>query len=296
MEPSQETINARVSKINAQILGKTKQQSVNSVLARETLLDAFQVLYDECNIEALKQNDKNIQGFVEKQKIAIQELKKLRVNVSDFEIKDVIGQGHFGEVHLVKEKQTSDVYAMKTIRKTDSTDAKRASFVEERNIMALNSSIWLTSLRYAFQDDSCLFYVMEYHPGGDLLGLLHRQGGSLPESAASFYIAEIVLALRDLHEMGYVHRDVKPDNVLLDRCGHLKLADFGSAAKLDKNGMVSEGVPVGTPDYIAPEVLQSMDNKSLKKGGYGVSFGSVFGMSVQFSNKIYTYKLFIMYL
>lgn len=274
MEPSQETINARVSKINAQILGKTKQQNVNNVLARETLLDAFQVLYDECNIEALKQNDKNIQGFVEKQKSTIQELKKLRVNVSDFEIKDVIGQGHFGEVHLVKEKQTSDVYAMKTIRKTDSMDTKRASFVEERNIMALNNSIWLTSLRYAFQDDSYLFYVMEYHPGGDLLGLLHRQGGSLPESAASFYIAEIVLALRDLHEMGYVHRDVKPDNVLLDRCGHLKLADFGSAAKLDKNGMVSEGVPVGTPDYIAPEVLQSMDNKCAKKGGYGVSLES----------------------
>lgn len=100
--------------------------------------------------------------------------------------------------------------------------------------------------------------------------MLYRQGGSLPESAASFYIAELVLALQDLHQMGYVHRDVKPDNILLDRCGHLKLADFGSAARLNKEGVVMDGIPVGTPDYIAPEVLQSTDNKSQKKTGYGV--------------------------
>lgn len=77
--------------------------------------------------------------------------------------------------------------------------------------------------------------------------------------------------MEDLHRMGYVHRDIKPDNILLDRCGHLKLADFGSAAKIDSQGLIKAGPPVGTPDYVAPEVLQCLDNKIEKNSGYGVN-------------------------
>lgn len=83
-----------------------------------------------------------------------------------------------------------------------------------------------------------------------------------------------MLALEDLHKMGYIHRDIKPDNLLLDRCGHLKLADFGSAAKLNEKGLVTMGPPVGTPDYVAPEVLQCLETKNEKgantHSGYGV--------------------------
>jgi citron Rho-interacting kinase len=125
--------------------------------------------------------------------------------------------------------------------------------------MAHASSPWLTTLQYAFQDMHNLYLVMEFHPGGDLLALLDRCNGSLEEGMARFYLAELVLSVHSLHLMGYVHRDIKPDNVLIDSCGHLKFADFGSAAKLTAAGVVMSKMPVGTPDYIAPEVLESME-------------------------------------
>lgn len=110
---------------------------------------------------------------------------------------------------------------------------------------------------------------MEFHPGGDLLSLLGRRDGTMSEDEARFYLAELILALHTLHSMGYVHRDIKPENVLLDRLGHIKLADFGSAAKLDSTGVVRNEMAVGTAEYIAPEVLTSMNKIGLLAGGYG---------------------------
>ncbi|XP_017783793.1 PREDICTED: citron Rho-interacting kinase [Nicrophorus vespilloides] len=271
MEACKDTISVRVTRLNNQLLNKSTKDKAQ-LLNRECLYDALQLLFDECNSDCLKTSDKQIASFAEKYKKSIIELKQLRVNISDFEVKNVIGQGHFGEVHMVKERQTGDIYAMKTVRKYENSEQKCASFEEERNIMALAQSPWITHLQYAFQDNRNLYFVMEYHPGGDLLGLLYRQGGTLPESAASFYIAELAVAINDLHEMGYVHRDIKPDNILLDRCGHLKLADFGSAVKLNSKGVIPPGgMPVGTPDYIAPEALQSLDKTTKQNGAYGKS-------------------------
>ena len=76
----------------------------------------------------------------------------------------------------------------------------------------------------------------------------------VPEDWARFYIAEVVLALDAIHSMGFIHRDVKPDNMLLDASGHLKLADFGTCMKMDVDGLVRSETAVGTPDYISPEV------------------------------------------
>ncbi|KQK77003.1 Rho-associated protein kinase 2 [Amazona aestiva] len=107
----------------------------------------------------------------------------------------------------------------------------------------------------AFQDDKYLYMVMEYMPGGDLVNLMSNY--DVPEKWAKFYTAEVVLALDAIHSMGLIHRDVKPDNMLLDKYGHLKLADFGTCMKMDETGMVRCDTAVGTPDYISPEVLKS---------------------------------------
>lgn len=97
---------------------------------------------------------------------------------------------------------------------------------------------------------------MDYYCGGDLLTLLSKFEDRLPEDMARFYIAEMVLAIGSIHDLRYVHRDIKPDNVLLDANGHIRLADFGSCLRLFEDGTVQSNVAVGTPDYISPEILR----------------------------------------
>jgi serine/threonine protein kinase len=101
---------------------------------------------------------------------------------------------------------------------------------------------------------------MDYYCGGDLLTLLSKFEDRLPEDMARFYIAEMVLAVGSIHDLRYVHRDIKPDNVLLDANGHIRLADFGSCLKLFEDGTVQSNVAVGTPDYISPEILRVSEN------------------------------------
>lgn len=112
---------------------------------------------------------------------------------------------------------------------------------------------------------------MEYLPGGDLFSLMVRRG-IFAEKEIQFYLAELSLALNDLHSIGYVHRDIKPENILLDRLGHLKLTDFGSAAIIEKGGLVTSYTPIGTPDYIAPEILQPIHSRRPMKTTYNVSY------------------------
>jgi serine/threonine protein kinase len=97
--------------------------------------------------------------------------------------------------------------------------------------MAHANSEWIVQLHFAFQDQKYLYMVMDYMPGGDLVNLMSEY--DVPEKWAKFYCAEVVLALDAIHNMGFVHRDVKPDNMLLDKFGHLKLADFGTCMRMD---------------------------------------------------------------
>lgn len=171
MDPLKEPISVRTGRINNQLICKN---SLKNLITRETVLDALNTLYDECNNDNLKKSDPQIGQFIDKFRTAITELKQLRPSIFDFEIRNVIGRGHFGEVNVVREKQTGDVYAMKTLRKSEILNQSAASFhQEERDIMAMANSPWLTSLQYSFQDSSHLYFIMEFHSGGDLLGNIY---------------------------------------------------------------------------------------------------------------------------
>lgn len=96
----------------------------------------------------------------------------------------------------------------------------------ERDILAEADNEWVVRLYYSFQDRESLYFVMDYIPGGDMMSLLIRMG-VFPETLARFYVAELTLAIESVHKMGFIHRDIKPDNILIDLDGHIKLTDFG---------------------------------------------------------------------
>ncbi|XP_058850206.1 citron Rho-interacting kinase-like isoform X2 [Acipenser ruthenus] len=269
---SPESITSRSSRLNLIFQGKSSltpqsQQQNGCSITREGLLDSLFVLFHECNTPELMKI-KHVASFVKKYSETISELQALQPNPSDFEVRSVVGRGSFAEVQVVRERATGDIYAMKVMKKHSLLSKDNVAFYEEeRCIMARSLSPWIPRLQHAFQDKDNLYLVMEYLPGGDLLALLNRYEEQFDESMAQFYLAELVLAIHSVHQMGYAHRDIKPENVLIDRTGHIKLADYGSVARLGANKMVSSKLPIGTPDFMAPEVLTSMSGDG--KSSYG---------------------------
>uniref|UniRef100_A0A669EMK5 non-specific serine/threonine protein kinase n=1 Tax=Oreochromis niloticus TaxID=8128 RepID=A0A669EMK5_ORENI len=212
-------------------------------------------LVNDLNYPPLRKN-KNIESFLNRYKDLVSELRELQMKLDDFEKVKLIGKGAYGEVQLVRHKASKKVYAMKQLSKFEMIKRSDSAFFwEERHIMAFSNSPWVVQLCCAFQDDRHLYMVMEFMPGGDLVTLTMNY--DIPEEWARFYTAEVVLGLDAIHLMGFIHRDIKPDNMLLDQHGHLKLADFGTCMKMGSTGMVKCDTAVGTPDYISPEVLQS---------------------------------------
>lgn len=194
-------------------------------------------------------------------------LKQLRLSASDFETVKTIGRGAFGEVCLVRMKNSHEVYAMKILNKWEMLKrAETACFREERDVLVFGNSDWITNLHYAFQDETNIYLIMDYYPGGDLLTLLSKFEDRLSEDMTRFYVTEMILAIDSIHKLNYVHRDIKVDNVVLDARGHIRLADFGSCLRMMKDGKVQSNVAVGTPDYISPEILRAMEDG---RGKYG---------------------------
>ncbi|XP_068565295.1 serine/threonine-protein kinase MRCK beta isoform X2 [Cebidichthys violaceus] len=236
------------------------EQKAAGCLSVEALLDLLLCFYTEVSHSPLKR-EKHITDFLEWVRPFTTTVKDMRLHRDDFEMLKVIGRGAFGEVAVVKMKHTERVYAMKILNKWEMLKrAETACFREERDVLVKGDSQWITTLHYAFQDDNYLYLVMDYYVGGDLLTLLSKFEDRLPEDMSKFYVAEMVLAVHSIHQQHYIHRDIKPDNVLLDVNGHIRLADFGSCLRMMEDGTVQSSVAVGTPDYISPEILQAMED------------------------------------
>ncbi|KAJ3866312.1 MAG: kinase-like domain-containing protein [Lentinula lateritia] len=165
-------------------------------------------------------------------------LRRTKIKLTDFKTVKVIGKGAFGEVRLVQKVDTGKVYAMKTLQKSEMLKRDQLAHVRaERDVLAESTSPWVVQLFYSFQDPLYLYLIMEFLPGGDLMTMLMKYD-VFSEDVTRFYMAECILAIEAVHNLGYIHRDIKPDNVLIDRHGHLKLSDFGLSTGLHK---VSDG-------------------------------------------------------
>ena len=235
------------------------------------------------NINCLNISDK------EKNKIKLfiyeNEFKKLRKtrekqSITDYISIAVIGRGAFGEVHVCRDKKTNKIVAIKKIKKEILIQKNQIIHVRNEQIFMSNvKSEWIVELKASFQENEFLYLVMEYCPGGDFMNLLIKKD-ILTENEAKFYFAELILSIESIHKLECIHRDIKPDNILIDSTGHIKLSDFGLAKISDKmikydykcNNIKKENKQifsrhnknyscVGTAYYVAPEVLN--------KEGYG---------------------------
>ena len=226
--------------------------------------------------------------------------KRKKISIFDFEPLKIIGKGAFGEVRVCKYIPNGSIVAIKKMKKEEMHKKNQVLHVRaERDVLSEAKNEWIVDLKFSFQDQNYLYLGMEFLPGGDLMSLLMARD-ILPEQEAKFYAAEIVLAIESVHKLDCIHRDLKPDNVLIDADGHIKLSDFGLSKKLDfklmdnysqndskgnfknnnlnnmkgyKNMSYAQQFSqfkniknkkrrafafstVGTPDYIAPEVIR----------------------------------------
>ncbi|KAG9016865.1 serine/threonine protein kinase, AGC [Tulasnella sp. JGI-2019a] len=183
------------------------------------------------------------------------------LRLTDFEVLETLGTGTFGRVLLVRLRATSphaqpgvqQHFAMKVLRKTEVVRLRQAAHVQaERHILSRIQHPFIVDLYATFKDPFNVYMLLSYVPGGELFSHLRRAGRFTPD-VTRFYLAGIVLALRYLHSYNVIYRDLKPENLLLDHRGYLRIADFGFSKIVDDRTWTL----CGTPEYLAPEIIQS---------------------------------------
>ncbi|KAF8245591.1 kinase-like protein [Wilcoxina mikolae CBS 423.85] len=192
---------------------------------------------------------------------------KGKYTLSDFMIQRTLGTGSFGRVHLVQSRHNLRFYAIKVLKKAQVVKMKQVEHTnDERKMLQKVKHPFLITLWGTFQDNKNLYMVMDFIEGGELFSLL-RKSQRFPNPVAKFYAAEVALALEYLHSHSIIYRDLKPENLLLDRHGHLKITDFGFAKEVPDITWTL----CGTPDYLAPEVVSSKGyNKSVDWWSLGI--------------------------
>ena len=194
--------------------------------------------------------------IINEKKNEILRLTRKKLSIEDFEILKLIGKGGFGEVNLCKYKETNKIYAIKIIS-LDKLNYRNGLFqihIEKLILSWEKNNEWITQLRYSFIENNFLYLVMDYCPGGDLMNYLLNKD-TLSEDEAKFYIAEIILGVENIHKNKCIHRDLKPDNILIDINGHLKLSDFGLSILSD-----SILYPFSYQKFLLPETKKYLED------------------------------------
>ncbi|CAO3621657.1 unnamed protein product [Cunninghamella blakesleeana] len=197
-----------------------------------------------------QQQQSRLQYYHKRSPVYVQ---KPSFGLNDFELLDTLGTGTFGRVYLTKFKTTNKFYAMKVLKKSEVVRLKQVEhLLSEKNILASIRFPFIVDLFCTFQDDVNLYMLLEYVVGGELFSHL-RRAGRFTNDMTRFYASEIVLAIEYLHSKNIIYRDLKPENLLIDHQGHIKITDFGFA----KTVVDRTWTLCGTPEYLAPEIIQS---------------------------------------
>ena len=167
--------------------------------------------------------------------LATNHFKSPTPSIKDYDILKPISKGAYGSVYLARKKLTGEYFAIKVLKKMDMIAKNQVTNIKsERAIMMVQSEkSYVAKLFATFQNKENLFLVMEYLPGGDLAALI-KMMGCLPDKWCKQYLSEIICSVDDMHQEGIIHHDLKPDNLLIDSKGHIKLIDFG----LSRAGLV----------------------------------------------------------